>query len=235
MKEKGILFSAPMVRALLAGTKLQTRRAMKPQPSDSWSPFSLGEVHKMRDGEFVLDRNGGPIVIGYGPSNEDGDEAYPCPYGQPCDRLWVRETFAIVPRTAYARSIGVQQVIRKDDPYNHDAAVFRADWDLSPPGRWRPSIHMPRWASRITLEITDIRVERLQDISEEDAFSEGVTELPLQKGESGAWWTADVSAGKKLHAQSLVKAYKALWESINGEGSWDKNPWVWCITFRRMQ
>lgn len=223
MKERPIIFSAQMVRALLAGTKTQTRRAMKPQPSDSWSPFSFGEVHKMRDGEFVLDRNGGPIVIGYGPSNEDGDEAYPCPYGQPGDQLFVRENYRLC-----AEADGV--------PARDTNEAYRIWYEADAPhqpgfGKLRPSIHMPRWASRINLEITDIRVERLQDISDEDAAAEGCVAM-----EGCMWHTfEEADAGIPMHPHTARDAYEALWESINGEGSWDKNPWVWCITFRRMQ
>ena len=100
--------------------------------------------------------------------------------------------------------------------------------------RWTPSIHMPRWASRINLEITGVRIERLNDISEADAIAEGITELPLQKGEPGAWWTANVEAGPSLHGRTPVDAFRKLWESINGAGSWDANPYVWVVEFKRI-
>ena len=138
----------------------------------------------------------------------------------------MRETFAIVPRTAYARSAGVQQTLRPDDEFDHDAAVYRAGWDRSNGGfRWRPSIHMPRWASRITLEIVSVRAERLQDISEADALAEGV-----EIDESGHATRADgIAVG------GARTAYAELWESINGPGSWAANPWVWVVEFRRVE
>jgi hypothetical protein len=142
-----------------------------------------------------------------------GGFGFRCPHGQPGDRLWVRETFAIVPRTAYAASEGVQQTLRRDD--DHDAAIYRAGWERSNGGlRWRPSIHMPRWASRITLEVTGVRVERLQDISEADARSEGISRADCPD------WHATTD-------------YRALWESIHGPGSWAANPRVWVAEFRR--
>lgn len=197
MKERPILFSAPMVRAILDGTKTQTRRVA-----------------------HVTDEGCRPGFItptaGFTPRRIESHYTY-CPYGQPGDRLWVRETHAIVPRTAYANSVGVNQVLRPDD--NHDAAVFREGWERSKPGRWRPSIHMPRWASRITLEIVRVRVERLHDISEQDAWAEGCL-----------GWDDDVTGGSSGYAE-----FWNLWESINGEGSWNKNPWVWVVEFKKVE
>lgn len=208
-----------MVRALLAGAKSQTRRIMKPQPSDVWTPFSWGEVHRMRDDEFVM-KNGGPVVVGHGPSNEWGTEAYACPYGVPGDRLWVRETLRSAPWRDF------------------DAMTYAADgehvWDLDNPCRWAwkrsalPSIHMPRLASRITREITEIRVQRLQDISEEDALAEGVT--PPSTNTAGSLFF--VWSG--IDPMSAKSAYATLWEEINGRGSWDANPWCWCVSFRKV-
>jgi len=185
MKERPILMSAPMVRAILAGTKTQTRRVAK------------GEALRwlVRDGftpGFVAD-----------PGNRL------CPYGQPGDRLWVRESHWWFkdehdPVTGYF-----------PPPLTIEDVEYRADGEK--PGRaWRPSIHMPRWASRITLEVTSVRVERLQDISEADAISEGIP-------------TSDVSP-----PDACRFAYRLLWESINGPGSWDANPFVWVVSFRRI-
>lgn len=205
MKERPILFSAPMVRALLAGTKTQTRRAVKPQPREDKS-ITSGR------GELAWQTSVGHFIVSTLPTAPKLFVER-CPYGQPGDRLWVRETFAIVPRTAYRCSEGVQQVLRPDD--DHDAAIFREGWDRSRSGfRWRPSIHMPRWASRITLEIVSVRVERLQEISEADAMAEGV--------------------GIQCESPMAIMEYSLLWESINGPGSWDANPWVWVVEFSRM-
>jgi hypothetical protein len=206
-RERPILFNGDMVRAILEGRKTQTRRVVKPQP---------GNDNRIR---WPGRKN---IVINI------RDDRVPqlCPYGQPGGRLWVRETHAIVPRTAYAMSDGADQVLRPDD--SHDAAVFKAGWELSPPGRWRPSIHMPRWASRITLEVTDVRVERLQDISEEDAKAEGVWKY----GDEDCWeiYTKTTSFGTSCPRRS----FESLWQSINGPDSWNANPWVWVIEFRRL-
>lgn len=204
MKERGILFSAPMVRALLAGTKTQTRRALRQQPHGPAGrvvqPFDDGR-------QWFAERN----------PNEAGEllllDAVPhCPYGQPGDRLWVRETW------------------RVSAPNNHraprdivpcDSVHYEADSEKTWPaysGKGRPGMFMPRWASRITLEITGVRVERLQHISEADAVAEGCT-------------SSTAANGVGITARD---AYSDLWESINGPGSWGANPWVWVVEFRRI-
>lgn len=192
MKERPILFSGPMVRAILEGKKTQTRR-----------------IAKEFDGFESIDK-----LLARFP-NQKG-----CPYGKPGDRLWVRETFALVPATAYRCSTGVQQTLNPGDPYT--CAVYRAEWERSKPGSWRPSIFMPRWASRITLEITGIRVERLQQISEADAMAEGcplISPDPFVLGHGGS---------------SASGWYSQLWEDIHSPGSWDANPWVWVVEFRML-
>ena len=228
MKERPILFSGSMVAALLAGTKTQTRRIVKlphDNPLGKWEPTTFGgsDGGRTRDGKTVpLER-----VIWH---TRTGDSLC-CPYGAPGDRLWVRETHAIVPRTAYAHSEGVQQAIRHDDPLDHDAAIFREGWTRSQSGfSWRPSIHMPRWASRITLEVTDVRVERLQDIGEADALAEGI-----QRYSGPLRWVRYIDAltGDAKH-NTPRDAFRSLWESINGSSSWDANPWIWAIEFRRL-
>lgn len=197
MKERPILFNGDMVRAILEGRKTQTRRVIKTMNNNRLEVKVGGKWRQIHA----------------------ADPNLPCPYGQPGDRLWVRETFAIVPRTAYACSDGVQQVLRPDD--NHDAAVFRAGWERSAPSRWRPSIHMPRWASRITLEIVSVRVERLNEISEQDAGDEGFDYL---RGDGNSDISGDVQR----------RWFRQLWESINGAGSWEANPWVWVVEFKRV-
>jgi hypothetical protein len=213
MKERPILFSAPMVRAILDGSKTQTRRAMKRQPHEDWFPAHYTELHAFdKDGELTPDK-----VVGWGAVNEDGDQGYVCPYGQPGDRLWVRETFAL-------SVIDPDGGSPHDEPENYDV-IYRADPE-QPGGGWRdadgneiaapwkPSIHMPRWASRILLEIVSVRVERLQDISDQDAMTEGV----------------DAAAYGKSHRYG----YSRLWDEINGADSWDANPWVWVVEFKRV-
>lgn len=236
MKERPILFSAPMVRAILDGSKTQTRRVVKPQPSEQWAPHSYGEVHKIReDGEFVM-RNGSPVVIGFGPSNWDGDEAYACPYGQPGDRLWVREAFRHIDFThidgiySCATQYEADKAIGKRKSGGIEIMDFRIGL--------RPSIHMPRWASRIDLEITGVRVERLQDISEEDALAEGIAR-PEDMSDATLEALDVYTKGAERSAFNAlnhpIRQYRRLWESINGPGSWDANPWVWVIEFRRIK
>ena len=223
MKEHPILFSAPMVRAILEGRKTQTRRVCKNKVYANGLGFNGHDFNCHNDylppSALLMDYREG----GYDSTTSDLEgwgEA--CPYGQPGDRLWVRETHAIVPRTAYAMSDGVQQTLRPDD--NHDAAIYREGWERSTGGfRWRPSIHMPRWASRILLEVVSVRVERLQDISEADAEAEGA---PLELGV-----LERVTLGAKARYRS---GFCRLWSSINGRESWDANPWVWVVEFRRV-
>jgi len=215
-----------MVRALLDGRKTQTRRIVKPRRHASL---------------FAIEDDGSPVWADsyiMDPGNAEW-RMRDNPYGVPGDRLWVKETHAVVPRTAYAMSEGVQQTLRPDD--NHDAAVYFADWERSKPGRWRPSIHMPRWACRLVLEITDVRVERLQAINEADAASEGVRrigeEYPSFAAPGSAWhkgpnlWTVDMDSSS-FNAPTAAEAFQMLWEHINGAGSWDANPWVWAVSFR---
>lgn len=211
MKERPVLFSAPMVRAILDGRKTVTRRLVKPNP------------HKVDGGVPFADAPAWAHA-------EPGSAVMRCPYGVRGDRLWVRETHAIVPRTAYAWSNGVEQVIRPDD--DHDAAIFRAGWDRSSSGfSWRPSIHMPRWASRITLEVTGVRVQRLCDISESDAISEGVRQLR----DGSECWVGREGPGSLVTPWLTARdAFRDLWQSINGLGSWGSNPWVWVVEFKRV-
>lgn len=193
MTERPILFSAPMVRAILAGTKTQTRRAVKGWPLEWLSPS-----------------------IGFSPEYVAMPENGACPYGHPGDRLWVREAFIHEPADyCWEASVSI--------PCRPASTVYRADQEGDTRGAgWKPSIHMPRSLSRITLEVTGVRVERLQDISEADAQAEGCAlECMTPTGDD---------SGSAIHGPG---GYIALWESINGPGSWDKNPWVWVIEFKR--
>lgn len=182
-RERPILFSGPMVRAILAGRKTQTRRVVGPTAR----------------------------------------AAINCRRG---DRLWVRETWA---RVDYVDGVVSHHAVDSDGVERR--LVYRADcpdleWDDQPESRWRPSIHMPRWASRLTLAVTDVRVERLRDISEEDAKAEGVEPAPL----AGAAIISDTPASASV---SHRHAFGLLWDSINaarGHG-WGSNPWVWVVAF----
>lgn len=192
MKDRPILFSAPMVRALLDGTKTQTRRVVKPQPITCEA------------GTELLSISNGLAKFG---SGDVITRKALCPYGQPGDRIWVRETW---------------QKAGGGSGYWYRSTDSEADDGWPPVSQWRPSIYMPRHASRITLEITGVRVERLQDISEADCWAEGISEIREKGDEHG-----DLSG-------SVTHDYRALWESINGPGSWDENPWVWVVEFKRV-
>jgi hypothetical protein len=227
MKERPIIFSAPMVLALLAGQKTQTRRLVKPQPPEILPAYAPKVYWPARDRHMTSDPDGAAYLQFERPGDYDGARVmrggfgFRCPYGQPGNRLWVREAWAWRGDGA----IPAFDRVRKGEVW------FRADPERTSPGiRWRPSIHMPRWASRITLEVTGVRVERLQDISEADALAEGVT----PKWEPGC-------SGRLMEAlggfsfRPAASAYAELWEQINGPGSWDANPWVWVVEFRRVE
>ncbi|KQJ07405.1 hypothetical protein [Escherichia coli] len=216
--ERGMIFNGEMVRAILDGRKTQTRRIMKIQPSDGFHPTHNGfdldsKAHWYTPG--VVDKNGylqpaKKDVFGVA----DENEGYTCPFGAVGDRIWVRETWA-------------RYNIDQD---SHDMA-YRAttpeDWPKE--GRWRPSIHMPRWASRILLEITDVRVERLNDISEEDARAEGIIDGGcLNCGEPEPCGCANPEP-------DATDAFAYLWQSIYGQENWNANPWVWVIEFKRIE
>lgn len=198
-KERPILFSAPMVRAILEGRKTQTRRMVKHVTSTT-----LGDCIDDVDG--LLSR------LDIAPSNWEV-----CPFGTLGDQLYVRETWQHSNHPYGPADEGCDIFYRADywdDPHGMDG-------EKSPEGKyreWRPSIHMPRWASRILLEITGVRVERLQDISDADARAEGVSPDMDIRWQSGD----DTPRGM----------FGELWESINGPGSWDSNPWVWVIEFK---
>ena len=212
MKERPILFAGPMVRAILDGRKTQTRRLMKPQPVGR-----AGVVWPAED-RWAWSSAAGQTMI------DERDAQCCCPHGYKRDRLWVRETFALAP---------LRTEPDPDDPDDWHP-VYRADGDerpwlssldeeareVKPP--WKPSIFMPRWASRILLEITEVRVQRLQDITEADARAEGVTPAPFCK--SG-----------RPSGMEHVEAFEDLWDEINGDrATWASNPWVWAISFRRV-
>lgn len=192
-----ILFSGPMVNAILHGLKTQTRRLVKPIPPPWIDELHGDELSKRAPYDIEDDDQ---RVCGWG-FQDDHDQHYRFPYGKIGDQLWVRETFAVC-----ADSNIFYKADGKPDP-----------WDGV---KWKPSIHMPRLASRITLEITDVRVERLNDITDADALAEGVAN---ERQRDSTWY-----AGK------AVSMFRDLWESINGEDSWNQNPWVWAITFKRI-
>lgn len=204
VRERPILFSASMVRAILEGRKTQTRRVVKPQP-----PARNDMINAAYCGHPNLWLPNGSICA-------DTPREWRCPYGQPGDQLWVRETWAL-------HDQGFDTAEESTFP------IYRADKRRPEPKRWRPSIHMPRWASRITLEVTSVRVERLQAISTTDAEAEGLVRFPFEDSFAWAWRDGDRSG----HA-SPTGAFRNLWCSIKGAGSWDDNPWVWVVEFKRI-
>ena len=211
MKETGLMFKAPLVRSILDGSKTQTRRLVKPQPVAGQG---------MVNAAYCGDRN---LWLRDGPCDKtDPAKEWRCPTGQPGDRIYVRETFC------YQWS---------DERGWLDECWFRATTpDVEHPdggekSPWKPAIHMPKTVARIWLDITGVRIERLQDISEADCIAEGISELPHQAAERGCWWTGNVAAGAALHGRTPRNAFQLLWESTGGD--WAANPWVWVIDFKR--
>lgn len=216
MKERPVIFNSEMVCAILDGRKTQTRRVIANVSPDNCIP--LQKPTKTKDGIYthVMDAPGHGL----------------CPFGRVGDRMWVRETFAILGNEDGCPIDWDGNLIKGDE--KHAARIYKAscwqepgnyglwsipDRDTQYEGAWRPSIHMPRWASRMTLEITAVRVERLNDISEEDARAEGVA--PSQH---------IITPPEALYRVGFLN----LWQSIYGEESWSANPWVWVIEFRRV-
>lgn len=221
LKERPILFSAPMVRAILEGRKTQTRRIVKHPEyfgclTGDCPHWGWVECERDIASRFVPD----------------------CPYGKPGDRLWVKETFWTQDFTGRFVDMQGRNDNWVDSPSmsnaRHRFIAYREVWgDKKPPEckSWKPSIFMPRWASRITLEITDVHVERLNDISEEDAKAEGCEpwaygpDQPMTTGELGA-------------ASPYRGGYACLWDDINGGNAsktWYANPWVWVVSFKRVE
>ena len=203
MTERPILFSAPMVRAILNGEKTQTRRLLKPQPQ---------MVTDMRTQPWE-----GPADALLALMTKAGKT---CPYGQPGDQLWVRETWGL---HAYGDDTDWVKGSCTSLDLEDSVITYRADWGpMQESCHWRPSIHMPRSASRLSLEITSVRVERLQDISEADARAEGADEA------------FDTDGGYKHHPLGNYRdGFAKLWTEINGSESWAANPWVWVVEFTR--
>jgi len=211
MSERPILFSGKMVRAILDGRKTQTRRVIKPQ-------------------HIKLDGGGHPYIDMGHPDEWDGAglrRDVRCPYGQPGDRLWVRETWA---------TPGNYDDIKPSELsascFTHADLAYRA---TEPYGdayyRWRPSIFMPRWISRITLTVTSVRVQRVQNIVPMDCYAEGAyTAQDITNAYHGlrCW-------GQQLEIEFALQSFKQLWNSINAKrgSGWDTNPWVWVISFAR--
>ncbi|MBB5610371.1 MULTISPECIES: hypothetical protein [unclassified Janthinobacterium] len=232
MKETGMLFKAPMVRALLDGSKTQTRRI-------------LNITHKTPGLVACLTPPFG--------NPRPGTAAELCPHGQPGDRIWVRETWRSTGDGGRSDYMAPRDMQPHQVWYDADGAAPEGECT----GKTRTSIHMPRWASRILLEIVSVRVERLNDCSEADAKAEGVMQLDgddSQRPEvctKDGWQLCPTCAGTGLRStlgagggvnfdvdcsdcDTHLKLYRHLWEAINGAGAWEMNPWCWAITFKRV-
>ncbi|VUT04723.1 hypothetical protein SB6415_02135 [Klebsiella pasteurii] len=245
MKERGMIFNGEMVRAILDGRKTQTRRIMKPQPEPCprgghWWPSNVFKTMLHVEEEMQNGKGGWGGLVGDA-----------CPFGDVGDRIWVRETWATLGNEDGCCVDWEGNLCKGDE--RSAARIYRASCEQRPgdyglwsipddaywkphtkehkfEGAWRPSIHMPRWASRILLEITDVRVERLNAISEEDATAEGVPPAgSLLPDYQGTFLTP-----KGDYATAKV-AFQRLWESIYGAENWLANPWVWVIEFKRVE
>lgn len=212
MRERPILFSAPMVRALLLGTKTQTRRIVHPRLHIEMESEDDANIYQSnpRFGEEVM-------------------RSVACPYGVAGDRLWVREAYAVPPG-----SDSRDDVVYRADLSDEQLAEARAAQRTlkRSPAPWKPGIHMFRWASRITLEVTNIRAERLFDISEADAKSEGV------RGPHHGRWTdreGRLTPPESEPPRCWAHSFFVAWREINGNDSLWSNPWVWVVEFRRIE
>ncbi|HID3158911.1 TPA: hypothetical protein ACXGE2_002433 [Klebsiella pneumoniae] len=209
MKERGMIFNSEMVRAILDGRKTQTRRPIK------WKQTRFTEIGEREDGSKW-------------PWSEDAEHAcdfwHPCPFGSVGDRIWVRETFS----GHFLDDAQIQDIKDGRDKAT-DLCEYRADYPdgYQASDGWTPSIHMPRWASRILLEITDVRVERLNSISQEDAQAEGL--------ELTGWRPTYSDPDSGGEVMTPYDNFAELWSSIYGDESWQANPWVWVIEFKRVE
>ena len=201
MKERPIIFSGEMVKAILDGRKTQTRRVMKTQPCDCASKYCKISKHLVAWFPCGCDYFGAEWKNG-----RNAERKTKCPYGEVGDRLWVRETFMVYDCPEFKSM--------EEDLTRKPLVIYKADGRKYKGEKWKPSIHMPRWASRILLEITNIRVERLQEITTGDAWDEGCPH-------------SDVSA--------IDIWFKPIWNKIHKkEYRWKDNPWVWIVEFKRI-
>jgi hypothetical protein len=241
-REKPIIMSAPMVRAILAGTKTQTRRVLSRATSETSSPWDRldfygrnRDMHAFPDGQ-VTQYLHVPLAPHANDPQDDPDHwamARVFPRIRAGDVLWVRETFTTVPR-----SMSVSDVLYAADSSNEtlqEEARARRRYPKLAAGyretRWRPSIHMPRTAARILLRVRGVRVERLNEISYEDALAEGVADYTRLRDAPGATETLEQCARRLRWPQ---RSFAKLWESINAaRAPWTSNPWVWCVEFER--
>ncbi len=220
MKERGVIFNGEMVRAILHGRKTQTRRIVK---------GTDGAVKFCKE----WDINGEEIFVVLGEKDHTGMNpvlgALSCPFGAVGDRIWVREAFRVHSLATDVATLAYKASERNSwTEQTHRVPVAVCNKPATPE-KWTPSLHMPRWASRILLEITDVRVERLNAISEEDARAEGIIDGGcLNCGEPEPCGCANPEP-------DATDAFAYLWQSIYGQESWNADPWVWVISFERVE
>ncbi len=224
MTERPINLRRHEVPGILSGRQTQLRRVVKPQPIVT------------SNGAWKWDGSRGGFRGSAGSHWSPSAIAHHCPYGKPGDRLFGRETHAIYATHGQHRDDGVRWgpwggLPTATSPDGTKIAYYREGFDRCDPGRWRSPIVMPRWASRILLEVTDVRVERVQDISEADAIAGGIERAPDFFG-CPCWKIYDEPG--VVAPDDPIASYQSLWDSIHGPGSWDANLWVWVIGFRRV-
>lgn len=227
IKERPILMHARSIEGILAGRKMQTRRIVKPQPLPDESIVQYAG-------------NSTGWLMGRLRDSENAWRDAKCPYGKPGERLWVRETwqwFGRILRPGEVeggfsyRADGAQRRFEQFDAPDKAWEMFKAAGVEGRWNKWIPSIHMPRWASRLTLEITDIRVERVQDISEEDCKAEGIEYPEADPRDIDENLEAECGY---FPPSSFETAFERLWNETNGKGAWERNDWVFAISFRRI-
>lgn len=206
-----------MVRAVLDGRKTQTRRPFPVQPHGEYGEHYNGKMEGPEMYEPQMFDKYGDAYPGkpiFGCYTEDGEQGFKCPFGQPGDRLWVRETLSKEKWPDYHYDVYPQVTAGTgDEDFNYRGSDYRG---------LVPAIHMPRWASRILLEITDIRVERVQDISEADAAAEGCNNSQSEAAKNVGWY------------EKPRRAFRRVWEQVYGD-SWNRNDWVWVIEFKAVE
>lgn len=252
MTERGMIFNGEMVRAILDGRKTQTRRVMKPQPDacpaprgGHWWPSNVFKTMLHVEEEMQNGKGGWGGLVGDA-----------CPFGDVGDRIWVRETFSCIgnedghPVDADGNLCSredAQRIYRASaiqKPGNYGIWTSADDFDFE--GAWTPSIHMPRWASRILLEITGVRVERLNSISDADCIAEGIIPVPKDREDDHQFWRDyRLSGDGTFCVHSPRESFESLWKSVRGKSfdqeedtgpsSWQANPWVWVIEFKRIE
>ena len=210
MKSRPIIMRADEVCAIIDGRKTQFRRPVK------WPVLSTcdGSKRRVYTEQDVVEMNKLLESRQRHPSHQF------CPHGQPGDRLWVRETWADVRKMGFDKDLFPLGAGYRADCKSVASLEIAKGYGV----RWRPSVHMPRWASRITLEIVRVRVERVQEISDQDAIHEGI------ERSQGAWASYDKIMNRYMGASN---SFRSLWQSTHG--TWDANPWVWVVEFRRVE